>query len=45
MNLFDRFLSWAYRTRFWGKRCPDYDPDCCVCQQWKTHDEIFNEER
>jgi len=21
-----------------GERCPDFDPDCCVCQAWAGFD-------
>jgi hypothetical protein len=21
-----------------GERCPDYDPECCVCQAWARYD-------
>lgn len=23
----------------WGDRCPDYEPDCVVCQAWTHYDQ------
>lgn len=28
-------------VKWYGERCPDYDPDCIVCQHWKMVDELF----
>lgn len=25
----------------WGKRCPDFCPDCVVCQAWSEFDELM----
>lgn len=40
---FDRFLSWLYIRRLYGPRCPDYGEYCPACQQWREHDEVFND--
>lgn len=24
----------------YGKRCPDYEPDCVVCKMWKAFETI-----
>lgn len=26
--------------KLFGKRCPDYEPSCCVCRAWGTYDAI-----
>ena len=23
----------------YGERCPDYEPECCVCRAWKEFDD------
>lgn len=25
---------------YYGKRCPDFDPDCVVCQAWAEYDKL-----
>ena len=24
-----------------GERCPDYEPECCVCQAWMEFDKLY----
>jgi len=38
-----RFVSWVYTRMFFGPRCPDFEPECCVCQAWQEHDELTEE--
>lgn len=40
--MIDRFISWLYTRRIFGKRCVDYDPGCACCEAWATHDWLFN---
>ena len=28
-------------TKFWGKRCPDFEKDCGCCKAWKAYDYLF----
>lgn len=31
----------VYRAQLvedYGERCPDFEPECCVCQAWKQFD-------
>ena len=30
-------LAVAVNAEF-GERCPDFEPECCVCQAWQTFD-------
>lgn len=43
IGMIDRFISWLYTRRIWGKRCNEYDPDCPSCEAWATHDWIMHE--
>ncbi len=27
-------------TEYWGKRCPDFDETCCICQAWADYDSL-----
>ena len=38
-----RFVSWVYTHMFFGPQCPDFEPECCVCQAWQEHDELMEE--
>lgn len=31
-----KYIIWGY-----GKRCPDYDENCRVCQEWKFFDDYL----
>lgn len=33
-----RFPTAEEVTRFWGERCPDYEPECPCCQAWALFD-------
>ena len=33
-------LSKKIITKDWGKRCPDFNALCCVCQIWRAWDVI-----
>jgi len=28
---------------YWGKRCPDYEPECMVCKAWEEYDTVYAE--
>lgn len=38
-----RLVSWLYTRMFFGPRCDDFEPECCVCRAWKLHKEWFEE--
>lgn len=38
-HLFDRLLSYVYTRRFYGPRCPEFEPLCGCCQAWELHDD------
>ncbi len=40
MPFYDRWLSWLYTYRFFGKRCPDFEPLCPCCRAWEDHDDM-----
>ncbi|MCR4368828.1 MAG: hypothetical protein NUV67_02885 [archaeon] len=29
-------------TKFYGKKCPDFEPGCIVCRAWEFYDDIKN---
>lgn len=35
---YEDFVRWYY-----GERCEDYEPDCCVCQGWKVFDKFADD--
>lgn len=39
MKYFDRFLSYLYTRRFFGPRCPEFEPGCPCCEAWEFHDD------
>lgn len=41
--MLDRIISWLYTRRIFGKRCPEFQEGCAVCEQWKLHDELFGD--
>ena len=28
----------AHITEYWGEKCPDFEPECVVCQAWKAYE-------
>lgn len=30
----DTYLTHSEMVEFFGERCEDYEPYCCVCQEW-----------
>jgi len=28
---------------YWGKRCPDHEPECVVCKAWEEYDTVYAE--
>lgn len=39
------YHGWLEDTieRLYGKRCPDYDKDCALCQAWSVYDTIIQD--
>ena len=35
-------FGWLHKviTESFGKRCPDFDKDCVVCQMWQLYDDL-----
>jgi len=37
----DMFLTMdRYLTKNYGKRCPDFEAGCCVCDVWRLRDNL-----
>ena len=43
MSMFDKVLSWVYTRKIWGIKCDEFEPECCVCKAWRTHEDLFDE--
>lgn len=37
----DRPISWLFTYWIYGPRCTEFMPECCVCEEWARHDEMF----
>lgn len=40
-SIYVRTIAEKFLTKWYGERCPDFEPNCTNCKRWKLLDDLL----